>query len=134
MPPARNESGQRPGEASSPEAGSGVQRASSQEPEKSAEPETVADSSPAAAGSLIHRVEPQYPEDARQQKIQGSVVLDVQVGPDGTVQDVQIVSGPPQLAQASTDAVKQWRFKPRLVNGHAVPMQTRATLNFRLPQ
>jgi outer membrane biosynthesis protein TonB len=45
-----------------------------------------------------------------------------------------VVSGSPQLAQASTDAVRQWRFKPRNVNGRAAEMQTRITLNFRLPQ
>ena len=82
----------------------------------------------------MHRVEPVYPEDARTQQIQGRVVLDVHIGEDGAVQDVQLVSGPPQLAQASIDAVKQWRFNSRIVNGHAVEMQTRITLNFRLPQ
>jgi TonB family protein len=113
----------------SPELGSGVQRASSAEPDK------VVDLSPAAAeGSLLHRVEPQYPEDARQQQIQGAVVLEVQIGGDGVVQNVQTISGPAELAQASMDAVKQWRFKPHLVDGRPTPMQTRITLNFRLPQ
>jgi TonB family protein len=122
MPPPRNESGQN---GSEPSAGSGVQRASSAEPE----PSSVAPES-----TLLHRVEPEYPEDARQQKIQGPVVLDVHIGGDGTVQDVQVSSGPPELAQAAIDAVKQWRFKPRRVNGRAVPMETTVTLNFRLPQ
>ena len=91
--------------------------------------------SPAAAeDGLLHRVEPEYPEDARQQKIQGTVVLEVQIGQDGAVEDAHVVSGPPQFAKASTDAVKQWRFKPRLVNGRPEPMQTRVTLNFKLPQ
>lgn len=122
MPPAQSETGENPAEPSS---GSGVQRASSAEPEPS----------PAAAqGVLLHRVEPEYPEDARQQKIQGPVVLDVHIGEDGGVQDVQVVSGPPELAQASIDAVKQWRFKPTRVNGRAAPMQTTVTLNFKLPQ
>jgi TonB family protein len=62
------------------------------------------------------------------------VVLEVHIGRDGAVQDVQFVSGPPELAQASTDAVKQWRFRPLQVNGSTVPMQTRITLNFSLPQ
>jgi TonB family protein len=61
-------------------------------------------------------------------------VLDVHIGGDGAVQDLQVASGPPQLAQASIDAVKQWRFKPRRVNGRPVPMQTTITLNYRLPQ
>ena len=127
VPPSGNETGQ--GESSSSELGSGVQRASSEEPDK------VVDLPPAAAeGSLLHRVEPQYPEDARQQQIQGAVVLEVQIGGDGAVQSVQTISGPAELAQAAIDAVKQWRFKPHLVDGRPTPMQTRITLNFRLPQ
>ena len=85
-------------------------------------------------GVLLHRVEPEYPEQAREQKIQGVVVLEVRVGADGAVQDVQAVSGPPLLIKASADAVKQWRFKPHTSNGHLVEMQSRVTLNFRLPE
>ncbi len=87
----------------------------------------------AAAGSLLHRVEPEYPEAARQQGIQGAVVLDVRIGRDGTIQDVKPLSGNSLLADAAMAAVKQWRFKPRTVNGRTVEMQTRVTLNFRLP-
>jgi TonB family protein len=87
-----------------------------------------------AEGSLLHRVEPDYPEEARRQRIQGAVVLDVQIDPDGSVQQVTLVSGLPLLAQAATGAVKQWRFEPRSVNGRPAEMQTRITLNFRLPQ
>ncbi len=113
---------------SAPSLGSGMQRASSVEPEKITEfPPAVAE------GSLLQRVEPEYPEQARQQKIEGAVVLTVRVGEDGAVRDVQFVSGPAELAQASTDAVKQWRFKPHSVDGHPAEMETRVTLNFRLP-
>jgi TonB family protein len=113
---------------SAPSLGSGMQRASSVEPERVTElPPTVAE------GSLLQRVEPEYPEQARQQKIEGAVVLTVRVGEDGAVRDVQLVSGPAELAQASTDAVKQWRFKPHSVDGHPAEMETRVTLNFRLP-
>jgi TonB family protein len=105
------------------------------QPASSLEPENVMESSPTAAeGSLVRRVEPQYPEAARQQNIQGTVVLEAHINAQGGVQDVQMVSGPGLLAQAATDAVKQWKFKPRLVNGTPVEMQTRITLNFRLPQ
>jgi TonB family protein len=85
-------------------------------------------------GTLLHRVEPEYPQEARQQKIQGVVVLEVHVGADGKVQDVQVLSGPPQLVGASTDAVKQWRFKPHTENGRPVEMESRVSLNFRLPE
>jgi TonB family protein len=125
MPPAPSAQGL----AESPEAqGAGVQRASSVEPEPPVE------LSPAAAeGGLIHRVEPDYPEEARRQQIQGAVVLEVQINQDGAVKELRLVSGVPLLAQAATDAVKQWRFKPHTAKGHPVEMQTRVTLNFRLP-
>jgi protein TonB len=133
LPPAQNEATRtgapKPAESSSAREGSGVQLASSAEPEN-----LEGASSAAAQGSLIHRVEPEYPETALQQKIQGAVVLEVHIGGDGAVQDVHVIDGPPELAQASVDAVKQWRFKPRRVNGGPVPMQTRVTLNYRLPQ
>jgi TonB family protein len=128
-PASENSTAQGQAESPSAELGSGVQRASSEEPDK------VVDLPPAAAtGSLLHRVEPLYPEDARLQQIQGAVVLEVRIGGDGAVQEVQTISGPAELVQASMDAVKQWRFKPNLVDGRPTPMQTRITLNFRLPQ
>lgn len=105
-----------------------VQRAASLEPNR-------AEVSPAAAREiLLKRVEPVYPEQAREQKIQGPVILDVRIGQDGGVQEVKVISGDPLLAQAAADAVKQWRFKPRTVGGHAAEMQSKVTLNFRLPQ
>jgi TonB family protein len=88
---------------------------------------------PAAEDGVLYRVEPDYPEEARQKQIQGTVVLEVRIGRDGAVQDMQLMSGQPLLAQAAMDAVKQWRFKQRAVNGRTVEMQTTITLNFRLP-
>ena len=87
-----------------------------------------------AEGSLLHRVEPVYPEAARQQGIQGGVAMDVHIGQDGSVQGVTVVSGPPLLAQAATAAVKQWRFKPLVMSGRPAERQTRIILNFRLPK
>jgi protein TonB len=96
-------------------------------------PERVVDLSPAAAeNSLIHRVEPEYPEEARKRQVQGVVVLDIHIGQDGTVQDAKLVSGEPLLVDAAMAAVKQWRFQPQLVDGTPAEMQTRITLNFRL--
>lgn len=121
MPPAQNGASQNTAES--------VERASAAEPDNS-----IAPLSPVAAGTLLYRVEPEYPEDARRQGIEGAVVLDVHIGGDGAVQNAQLVSGPAQLAQTSIGAVKQWRFQPRRVNGRAATMQTRVTLNFKLPQ
>jgi len=127
MPPTPGESG-----AAGTDHKLGMQNASSVEPENN---EQVVELPPDVAESnLLNRVEPEYPEEARQQRIQGAVVLEVHIGTDGSVEVVQLVSGPPQLAQAATSAVRQWRFKPRIQNGQAVRMQTRITLNFRLPQ
>jgi TonB family protein len=98
------------------------------------EPDGVVEVSPEAAeGILLQRVEPEYPEEARQQQMQGAVVLDVRIGHDGTVQDVKLVSGQRLLADAAIAAVKQWRFKPRLQRGQLVEMQTKITLYFRMP-
>jgi TonB family protein len=96
-------------------------------------PERVVALSPAAAeSSLIHRVEPEYPEEARNRQLQGPVVLDIHIGQNGTVLDTKLVSGEPLLADAAVAAVSQWRFRPRLVDGAPAEMQTRITLNFRL--
>jgi TonB family protein len=106
----------------------GVERVSS------VDPEHVIELSPSAAeDSLLYRVEPDYPQPAREQKMEGPVALDVHIGRDGAVQEIKLLSGSPLLAQAATEAVKQWRFKPRAVKGQRVEMQTKVTLNFRLP-
>jgi len=111
----------------------GVQRAAALEPGKS-QPGEVVELPPAEAeNSLLYRVEPKYPDEARQQQIQGAVVVEVHIKPDGTVESAHLVSGPPQLVQAAIDAVKQWRFQPRQRNEQAVRMHTWVTLNFRLP-
>ncbi len=108
--------------------GGGVRRASAIEPAR------VLELSPSTAeGSLLHRVEPEYPEEARQQQIQGLVVLDVRISRDGSVQSVNLVRGQSLLADSAIAAVKLWRFNPRTLNGQPTEMQTTVTLNFRLP-
>ena len=82
---------------------------------------------------LLLRVEPEYPEAAREQHIQGPVVLGALVGKDGAVESLSTISGDPQLAAAATDAVRQWRFKPFLRNGSPEEFQTQITVSFRLP-
>jgi TonB family protein len=82
---------------------------------------------------LAQRVEPLYPEQARQNHIQGDVVLDALIGKDGAVQQLTLTSGDPALAAAATDAVRQWRFRPYRLNGKAVAFKTHVTVEFRLP-
>ncbi len=83
---------------------------------------------------VLYRVDPAYPEAARKKGIYGPVVLDVYIGKNGSVQGVQVVSGPAELSEPSIAALKQWRFKPLLASGSPAEMQTRVTLNYVLPK
>jgi protein TonB len=94
---------------------------------------TPSASTPAKGSYLLERVEPEYPENARQQRIQGPVVLNALVGTDGSVRKVEVISGNPQLVNAAADAVRQWRFRPHNLNGQLVEFETRITVNFQLP-
>ncbi len=82
---------------------------------------------------LLKRVEPNYPEAARQQGIQGLVVLEATVGKDGEVQQAAVISGNPMLATAASDAVLKWRFNPLVRNHRAVGFQIGITVDFVLP-
>ena len=113
-------------------ASSAIQQAAAREDDGSAAPAPTSSSS--ANGYLLERVEPQYPEAARQQHIQGPVVLNVLVGATGQVREASVISGDPLLAKAATDAVRQWRFNPHQLNGKAVEFETRITVNFALPE
>jgi TonB family protein len=81
---------------------------------------------------LMTRVEPTYPNQAQSEHIQGDVRLQVRVAADGTVQDVNLVSGPPQLVGAAIAAVKQWRYRPAISSGHPVAVVTIVSVPFRL--
>lgn len=82
--------------------------------------------------NLIHDVPPTYPPEAGRTRIEGTVVLLAVIGKDGTVQDVHVESGLPVLAQAAIEAVKQWRYRPYLLNGEPVEVDSRITINFTL--
>jgi TonB family protein len=83
--------------------------------------------------ALVQRVAPVYPEDAKQQHIQGPVVLHALVGREGSVRELKLISGDPHLVKAAEDAVRQWRFKPHFFKGRPVDFETRITVNFALP-
>jgi protein TonB len=85
-----------------------------------------------AEANLIHDVAPQYPPEAGRARIEGIVVLMAAIGKDGSVQDVQVESGLPILAQAAIDAVRQWRYKPYMIDGEPVEVDSRITINFTL--
>jgi TonB family protein len=84
-------------------------------------------------GQLTNMVEPVYPPDARQAHLEGTVKLHVVVGANGEVQSFRTVSGPESLAQAAMLAVREWRYRPTLLNGKAVETQEDVTFVFRLP-
>ena len=81
---------------------------------------------------LVHQVKPQYPELAMKARIQGTVVLQAVIGKDGTVQDLRLVSGHPMLAPAAIEAVRQWRYRPYLLNSEPVEVDTQINVNFTL--
>jgi protein TonB len=83
-------------------------------------------------GNLISQVKPPYPPMAKMARVQGQVVLQALISKQGTIQNLRVVSGHPMLVQAALDAVKQWRYRPYLLNGEPVEVETQITLNFSL--
>jgi TonB family protein len=86
-----------------------------------------------AQGFLLKSVQPHYPEDAKQARIDGRVVLEALIGTDGRVHELSVVEGPsPSLIGASMWAVSQWQYKPYLLNGEPVEVQTTVNVFFKL--
>ena len=81
---------------------------------------------------LIHRVQPEYPPLARAARIQGAVVVGAVIGKDGTIENLRLLRGHPMLAPAALDAIRQWRYRPYLLNGEPVEVETQVTVNFVL--
>lgn len=95
-------------------------------------PQRVRVSQGVVQGLLLHQVKPTYPAAARAAHIQGAVVLRAVIGKDGGVKQVQVLSGPPMLASAAESAVKQWRYKPYVLNGQPVEVDTTINVNFTM--
>jgi len=81
---------------------------------------------------LVHRVEPVYPVLARQTRTEGTVQLHAIIARDGTIEHLEVINGPLLLIQAAKDAVLQWRFRPTLLNGEAVEVDTYITVIFHM--
>jgi len=103
-----------PGEASAPTPG--------------AAPRRISISAGVAVGLLVSKAPIVYPIDAKKAGVSGTVVLSAIIGRDGTVEDLQVVSGPEMLQQAALDSVKQWRYRPYLLNGEFEPPSTSSLL------
>jgi protein TonB len=99
---------------------------------KIATPTRVRVSSGVSSGLLIRKVSPNYPPLARQARIQGTVILQAEISKDGSIQNLRLLSGHPMLAPAAIEAVKQWKYKPYLLNGEPVEVETQVQVNFTL--
>jgi protein TonB len=99
---------------------------------KVATPQRVRVSSGVSTGLLVRRVNPNYPPLARQARIQGQVILQAEISKTGDIQNLRLISGHPMLAPAAIDAVKQWKYKPYLLNGEPVEVETTVQVNFTL--
>jgi len=82
-------------------------------------------------GVLAFKVNPQYPPAARSARVQGSVVMHALIDTDGTIQQLRVISGNPLLVNAAMEAVKKWRYKPFVLDGRPVEVETNITVNFR---
>jgi len=95
-------------------------------------PQRIRISQGVTKGLLIHREEPTYPVLARSARVQGEVVLSAVIDTNGQITNLQLVSGHPMLVPAAISAVKQWRYKPYLLNGQPVEVETTITVIFTL--
>jgi periplasmic protein TonB len=99
---------------------------------KIATPQRVRVSSGVQSGLLVRKVNPTYPPLARQARIQGTVILQAEISKDGNITNLQLISGHPMLAPAAIEAVKQWKYRPYLLNGEPVEVETTIQVNFTL--
>jgi protein TonB len=95
-------------------------------------PQRIRISQGVTKGLLVQRMEPTYPTLAKQARVQGEVVLSAVIDTNGQIQNLQLVSGHPMLVPAAIAAVKQWRYKPYLLNGQPVEVETTITVIFNL--
>jgi len=101
-------------------------------PPKAAAPSRIKQGGNVTAASIVTQTRPLYPPLARQARIQGNVVLHAIIDKDGKVAQLEVMSGHPLLVQAALDAVKQWRYKPTLLNGDPVEVDTTITVTFTM--
>jgi len=97
-------------------------------------PQTIRVGGNVQQANLIQKVQPHYPVQAKQDHVQGKVQFTVLIGKDGHVQNVDLVSGEPVLADAAKEAVEKWVYKPTLLNGQPVEVVTQVDVNFTLSQ
>jgi len=99
---------------------------------KPALPQRIRVSSGVSTGLLVKKAAPKYPEEARQNHIQGAVVLRALISRTGDVEDLTLISGDPALARAAIKAVKKWKYRPYIFQGNPVEVDTQIIVNFQL--
>lgn len=95
-------------------------------------PKQLSVSSAVMQGNLLTKTIPIYPPAAKKAKIQGTVVLSAVISKDGNIENLQVLSGPQELQQSAIDAVRQWRYKPYLLNGDPVEVKTTVNIVYNL--
>jgi protein TonB len=96
--------------------------------------QTLSVSQGVSQGLLYKKVAPSYPQNALRMHIEGKVELLATISKEGNISHIKVLSGDSQLARAASDAVKQWKYKPYLLNGEPLEIQTQVTVNFKLPR
>jgi protein TonB len=97
-------------------------------------PQRIRISQGVTKGLLIQKIQPQYPVLAKAARVQGDVVLSAIISKEGNIENLQLVSGHPMLVPAAIETVKQWRYRPYLLNGQPVEVETTITVTFELTQ
>jgi protein TonB len=113
-------------------AGSGVFTGQSGPKVKVAVPQKVSISSGIAVGLLIQKTAPIYPPIAKTARVSGTVVIQATISRNGTIENLRVVSGPAMLRQSALDAVKTWRFRPYMLSGEPVEVETTVNVNFAM--
>jgi protein TonB len=96
--------------------------------------QTLSISQGVSQGLVIRKISPSYPTNALRLRIEGPVQLLATISKKGDISAVKVLSGDQTLARAAVDAVKQWKYKPYLLDGSPVEIQTQVTINFKLPR
>ena len=130
-PPAEGVVGSVPGGLPEGEKG-GIAPSTEGDVPRPAVPQRVRVSRGVEQGLLVTKIPPQYPQEAKDQQIQGVVLMAVTIDKEGNVAKIELISGHPALAPAAIDAVKQWKYKPYLLNQTPVEVDTQVQVNFTL--
>ena len=84
------------------------------------------------AGNVLNKITPKYPEEAKKERIQGTILLSAVIGKDGAIENLTVISGPKELQQSALDAVRQWTYKPYRLNGSPVEVETKINVVYSL--